>query len=187
MVHKSTVVCRRSARNGTHTVVNYFPLSRTNTQISKLRRVWTLNSSRMSFVQGNCHSCLALGPSSSNRSSTVLPLNPWHLSAAERPGSQGEKGPAEQTSCHSEGSQGSAALAPRAGQLPPRGREMSEEWGGARKFTSSLNSPCPTPGQGWEEQPPVAQKLRSGCYTGVSAWHSEEKYWSLDSVLPCSF
>lgn len=55
------------------------------------------------------------------------------------------------------GCPGSSPLASRAEQLPLRGRERREVQGGARRFTSGLNSLCSAPGQGWEEQPPVDQ------------------------------
>lgn len=130
----------------------------------------------MRFTELNHRSCHALGPSISNRSSTVLALSSdtfeqlnfqalrvrrdlWHKPCAH-PG---------QDNSH-----------PGAG----RGERSGV---GPRKFTSSLNSLCQTPGQGWEEQPPLAQKSCFGCYTRVSAWHLEEKYWNLNSVLPCSF
>lgn len=71
-------------------------------------------------------------------------------------------------------------------QLPSRGRER-KVLGGARRFTSSLNSLCLAPNQGWEEQTPVNQ-----CFRGWEAvlwiphwtlWNLEKTYCSLDLRL----
>lgn len=166
MAYKSMVVCRRSARNGTHTSVTMCSCQEHTLKfLNSTEFEHWIHPEWASYSETTTVVLLLVPPSVAG----VPPLSSWTCGLSGW-----------------EGTCGTNLEPPRAGQLPPRGREKSEEWGGAQNFTG-LNPLCPTPGWGWEKQPPVAQKLRFGCCTRVSAWHSEEKYWSLDSVLPCSF